>query len=282
MLLASSASAWNALPLLIESPTTLPGGTVQFELGCGFLGHKNFGFSPFSTSFHRDVYSWPTFGARIGLGTRVDLHLTYEVLFVEEDELRIKERWKSGDLAFFTKINVMSERRWRPALGVTLGAKVPNAGDAYRVGTDETDLVFLLLAEKRLATITLNAQAGFLILGNPYSLARQDDLIAYGAAATVPLWNTVRARVEFAGQALGTARNECASALLHLLLDQEHLLWNLSGRIGLLPNSESWGLSGGVQINLTFEPLQRFFQNTDNSRDNSETRIKIPVSELSL
>ncbi len=253
-------TAWNALPLLIESPTTLPGGTVQFELGCAFLGHKNFAFSPFSRYFHRDVFSWPTFGARIGLGTRVDLHFAYEMLFVEEDELRIKERWKSGDLAFFTKIHMMQERERRPGLGVTLGAKLPNASDTYRVGTDETDLAFFLLAEKHQAPLTLNAQIGLLILGNPYGVARQDDLLAYGIGATAPLWADVHARLELAGQTLGTAKNERASAILHILLDQKHLLWNLSGRIGLLPNSESWGLSGGVRINLTFEPLQRFFQ----------------------
>ena len=254
------AAAWNALPLLTEAPVTLPGGSVQIELGCGFLGHKNFAFSPFSRHHHRDVLSWPTFGGRIGLGSRVDLHITYEVLFVEEDEFRIKERWKSGDLAFFTKIHAMRERRLWPALGVMLGAKLPNAGDTYRVGTDETDLVFFLLAEKRLAAAILNAQTGLLILGNPYGLARQDDLLGYGLAATVPLRDDVLARLEFAGQTLGTANNQRASAILRILLDQNHLLWNLSGRVGLLPNSESWGLSGGVQITMAFNALKQFFQ----------------------
>lgn len=251
--------AWNALPLLVESPTTLPGGNVQLELGGGFLGHKNFAFSPFSEHFHRDVFSWPTFGARIGLGARVELHMRYEVLFVEEDELRIKERWKSGDLAFFTKIHAMPERQWWPGLGVTLGAKLPNASNTYRVGTDEADLAFLLLAEKRMAPVTLNAHVGLLILGDPYGMARQDDLLAYGLAGTVPLQSDIEVRAEITGQALGTSHNESASAILHLLLDQEHLVWNLSGRVGLLPNSESWGLSGGVQFTMIFELLQQFF-----------------------
>ncbi len=259
-LCAIPAAAWNALPLLTESPATLPGGSVQIELGCGFLGHKNSAFSPFSRHYHRNVLSWPTFGGRIGLGSRVDLHMTYEVLFVEEDELRIKERWKSGDLAFFTKIHVMQERRRRPGLGVMLGAKLPNASNTYRVGTDETDLVFFLLAEKRLAPIIINAQTGLLILGNPDGLARQDDLLGYGLAATVPLRDDVFARLELAGQTLGTAKNQRASAILHILLDQNHLLWNLSGRAGLLPNSESWGLSGGVRITMIFNALKQFFQ----------------------
>jgi hypothetical protein len=183
----------------------------------------------------------------------------YEVLFVEEDELRIKERWKSGDLAFFTKIHAMPERRWRPSLGITFGAKLPNAGNRYRVGTDETDLAFLVLGEKRMAPVTLNAHVGLLILGDPYSLGRQDDLLAYGLAGTVPLRSDIRVRAEVTGQTLGTSHNEAASAILSLLLDQEHLVWNISGRVGLLPNSESWGISGGVQITMTFESLQQFF-----------------------
>jgi hypothetical protein len=258
-LLSPPALAWNALPLSVESPTTLPAGDVQFEIGCGFLGHKNFAFSPFSRHFHRDVLSWPTFGARIGLGSHVELRMMYEVLFVEEDELRIKERWKSGDLAFFTKIHAMSERRWRPSFGITLGAKLPNAGNSYRVGTDETDLAFLLLAEKRMAPVGLNAHIGLLILGDPYSLARQDDLLAYGLAGTAPLWSDIRVRAEVTGQAMGTSHNAAASAILSLLLDQEHLVWNLSGRVGLLPNSEAWGISGGVRFTMTFEALQQFF-----------------------
>lgn len=257
---AMPAAAWNALPLSTESPYTLPAGNMQFNLGCGFWGHKNFGFSPFSQHFHRDVYSWPALAVGIGLGSRVDLRFTYDVLFVEEDELRIKERWKSGDLAFFTKIQVLEERRWRPALGVSLGAKLPNAGQNYRVGTDETDLAFLVLAEKQARTITLNAQAGLLILGNPYSMARQDDLLAYGLAATLPVRGPMHAGVELIGQALGTAHNEYASALAHLHLTQERLLWTLSGRVGLLPNSAAWGLSGNVKINLTFEPLRQFLK----------------------
>lgn len=251
--------SWNALPLVVESPSTLSGGELQFEVGCGFLGHKNLTFSPFSTHFHRDVLSWPTFGMRIGLGTRVDLHLQYEVLFVEEDELRIKERWKSGDVAFFTKIHALQERHWLPGLGVKLGAKLPNASNIYRVGTDETDLAFLILFEKHVAPVVLHAQAGLLILGDPYSLARQDDLLAYGIAGTVPIGSDLQARIEIAGQTLGTLHNEHASAILHILLDQEHLIWNLSGRVGLHPNSESWGISGNVRINLTFEPLKNFF-----------------------
>jgi hypothetical protein len=257
--LPSPAWGWNTLPLAVESPYTIPGGTVQFELGCGFLGHKNFGFSNFSEHFHRDVLSWPTLGLNIGLGKRVEFQMSYEVLFVEEDELRIKERWKSGDLAFFTKINLLQERTWLPGIGVKLGAKLPNASNVYRVGTDEADLAFLAITEKTVDFMTLNAHVGLLILGNPYALAQQDDLLAYGIAGNLPITTDVSARLEVAGQTLGTAHNEAASAIGRILLDQKRMIWNLSGRVGLLPNSESWGISGGLRINIEFEALAEFF-----------------------
>ena len=144
-------------------------------------------------------------------------------------------------------------------MGLKLGAKLPNASNTYRVGTDETDLAFLAIIEKTMTSMTLNGHVGLLILGNPYALAQQDDLLAYGIAGSLPIASDVSARVEVAGQTLGTAHNEAASVIGQLLLDQEMLVWNLSGRVGLLSNSESWGISGGVRINIEIEALKEFF-----------------------
>ena len=248
--------AWNRLPLQAEAPTVLQAGILQLDFGLQYLSHTNFPFSAFSTDSERDVLSLPTLGLRVGLGKRSELQLSYELLFVEEEEFRIREPWKSGDLDIFTKIEFWQERQWLPATGVKVGVKLPNASNDYRVGTDETDFAFSALFAKRVASITTTANVGLLILGNPFEHASQDDLLSYALACSFPWNGRVTTTAEIAGQVLGTADNERSSALFHLSIRNEHLTWKLSGRIGLLENSEDWGFGAGVT--WTWDGLRRW------------------------
>jgi hypothetical protein len=243
----SRSHAWNQLPLLAESPTTLSAGQVEVELGVKFLGRKNFPFSRFSKTHTRNVLSMPTLGLHFGLGQRTELHLSYEVLCVEEDEFRIREQWKSGDLAVFTKIALLAERRRRPALGLRVGAKLPNSDSTYRVGTDETDLAFSTLFEKTFSPVTMTAHLGLLILGNPYKQVSQDDLLEYGLACAMPWKSQFTWVAEVAGQAFGTAYNQRSTAALHWQFHDGALTWTLSGRAGLVENSADWGISASVR-----------------------------------
>jgi hypothetical protein len=248
--------AWNQLPLLTDSPQVLPAGQVQVDFGLKFLSHKNFPFSPSSKRFSRNVLSFPTLGINFGLGKQVELQLTYEVLFVEEEELTIKETWKSGDLAFFTKLEILEERRHLPGMGIKFGAKLPNANNTYRVGTDETDLAFSALFGKTFSSFALDANLSLLILGDPFNNARQDDLLGYGIAWTIPWKHHITWTLEVAGQVLGTSYNENASAVLHLDFEDGAFTWTITGRAGLLKNSEDWGVSAGVR--WTFDGLTRW------------------------
>lgn len=253
---AFPAFAWNQLPLLTDSPQVLPAGQVQLDLGLKFLSHKNFPFSPFSKDFSRNVLSFPTLGMNFGLGKHVELQLTYEVLFVEEEELTIKETWKSGDLVFFTKLAILEERKHLPGMGIKFGAKLPNAGDTYRVGTDETDLAFSALFGKTFSSFALDANLSLLILGDPFDNARQDDLLGYGIAWTIPWKPHITSTLEVAGQVLGTSYNENASAVLHLDFEDGAFTWTIAGRAGLLKNSEDWGMS--ARVRWTFDGLTRW------------------------
>lgn len=253
---AFPAFAWNQLPLLTDSPQVLPAGQVQLDVGLKFLSHKNFPFSACSDDSSQNILSLPTLGMNFGIAKRVELQLTYEVLFVEEEKLKLKEQWKSGDLAFFTKVAILEERRRLPGMGVKFGAKLPNADNTYRVGTDETDLIFSVLFGKTFSSVTMNANLGLLILGNPFEEARQDDLLGYGIAWTFPWKHHITYTVEVAGQVLGTSHNERALAVLQIDLEDEAFTWTISGRAGLLKNSEDWGISAGVR--WTFDGLTRW------------------------
>jgi hypothetical protein len=243
---AFPVSAWNQLPLLTDSHRVLPAGQVQLGAGFQFLSHKNFPFSTFSDDFARDVLSLPTLAMNFGLGKRVELQMTYELLFVEEEQLRVRELWKSGDLALFTKLELLEERRRLPGMGLKFGAKLPNASDTYRVGTDETDLAFTALFGKTFSPISIHANLGLLILGSPFENARQDDLLGYGIACVIPRKPNMTYAAEVIGQTFGTSHNERASAVFHVYYKHGALLWNISSRVGLLNNSENWGISGGV------------------------------------
>ena len=244
--------AWNQLPLLADSPQMLPAGQIQFEVGLQFRSHENFAFSAFSEGFARNLLSIPTLGVKVGLGPLAEVELTYEVLCVEERDLLIKEQWKSGDLAFFTKVHILDEGRRRPGLGIKFGAKLPNASESYRVGTNETDLAIVGLFEKTFAAFRLTANLGFLNLGDPYHNAAQDDLLSYSLACTLPGRQDLTYTIEVAGQAGGVSHNERASAVFHLYFQQAALTWNLAARAGLLGNSEAWGLAGGVRWTFDF------------------------------
>ena len=252
----SRAYAWNRLPLQADTPTVLQPGIVQLDLGLQYLQHTNFLFSSFSQDAARDVLSLPTLGIRVGLGKRSEFQLSYELLFVEEETFRIREPWKSGDLDLFTKIAFWQERQWLPATSMKAGVKLPNAGNDYRVGTDETDFAFSVLFAKHVASITTTANLGLLILGNPFDHAQQDDLLSYVLAWSFP-WNAhVTSTAEIAGQMFGTADNQRSDLLLHLHIHHNQLTWKLSGRIGLLDNSADWGLAAGVT--WTWDGLKRW------------------------
>jgi hypothetical protein len=242
--------------LQADQPAVLPPGVVAVDLGLHYLHHVNFPFSAFSQDAGRDVLSLPTLGVRVGLGTRSELQLSYEVLFVEEEAFRIREPWKSGDLDLFTKIEVWQERRRLPGAGLKVGVKLPNAGNDYRVGTDETDFAFSALFAKQVASMTVSANLGLLILGNPYEQARQDDLLSYALACTLPWKAYVTTTAEIAGQLFGTAENERSDLLLHLHFRDNTRTWRLSGRIGLLDNSADWGIGAGVT--WTWDGLKRW------------------------
>ena len=196
--------------------------------------------------------------------------MTYEILSDKRKELNIdkrgetsgpafstkNERWESGDLAFFTKIEILQERQKLPAIGMKFGAKLPNASDENRVGTDRTDLAFSTLFEKTLSPLITTAYLGLLILGNPFKSASQDDLLSYGFACSLPWQDRATFTAEIAGQTLGASNNQRSSALLHVYIPYKALTWNISGRVGLLEGSEDWGIFGGVR--WTFHLLTRW------------------------
>ncbi len=239
--------AWNQLPLFAESPQVLPAGQLQFGIGAQFLNRKNFYFSPSSRDFSRNVMAFPVLDARFSLGGYAELQLMYEVLSVEEKETNIQEDWTSGDLAFFTKMQLWQEQRVTPGLGIKVGAKLPNADETRRIGTDEADIALLVLAEKSVPRLTLQTHVGLLILGDPFSKASQDDLLSYAVACRIAQGKQLRYSLEIAGQTLGVKHNEQAVGVARVSFLRGAFTFHLATRAGLLKNSEDWGVSGGIQ-----------------------------------
>ncbi len=71
------------------------------------------------------------------------------------------------DLVIATKVRVLSEREGRPAFGLRLATKLPNASNESGIGLDTMDFTASLLVGKTVRSMRTVANGGFGILGDP-------------------------------------------------------------------------------------------------------------------
>ena len=105
-----------------------------------------------------------------------------------------------GDLSVATKINLLGERTLTPALGIRTAVKLPNTSYLpNKLGSDQTDFYFSLLASKSFASIVARLNLGLGILGNPRAAGSQDDIYIVSGTVIVPLFTGWSAFVETYG-----------------------------------------------------------------------------------
>lgn len=181
------AGAASLLPLVSsQEVTTLPNGRAEAILSFGYT--DGLWFPPFTqpgTVCCQTVMSLPQIGFNIGLGDRVEVQASYELLYNHETVLGqgTQTNFGSGDARLFAKVRAFSEEGWRPALGLRFGTKLPNANYADHLGTDRIDWGGEILASKEVGPVNLLANIGLQLLDNP-TQGGQDDLFSWGVAAT--------------------------------------------------------------------------------------------------
>lgn len=206
--LASSSAAWGQQrPLLTEDPETVGAGLVLVE---GGVDVQRDIFYP-ASGLHGNLLRAPLIGVSLGLSSIAELQvdggpymrldvtsrepapLAHELTFTGDRTTDVV------DFVIATKIRLLSETPGRPAFGIRLATRLPNASNESGLGLDTTDFFITTLFGKTVQSIRAVGNVGFGILGDPVRGDRQGDVLTYGAS----LARAVRQGVEIVGEING-------------------------------------------------------------------------------
>src|SRR6185436_9530859 len=86
------------------------------------------------------------------------------------------------DLVVATKIRLLDEKPGRPAFGLRLATRLPNASNETGLGLDTTDFFVSALVGKTVQSIRVVGNVGLGILAEPTRGDSQNDVLTYGAS----------------------------------------------------------------------------------------------------
>jgi len=272
---AGGARAEWLAPLTVETPQTIPGGTIDLALGASYYHNLRFpAFTPPGYINWQNLIAVPAFGVRAGVGGMVEIQASYELLDLNESTTDgAHHTYGGGDARLFTKIYVVRERTWIPAMGLRFGTKLPDANVDQRLGTDETDFFIQWLGSKQIGSFTANVNLGIALLGNPgfdpQNPRGQDDLITWAVGVTSPTlgahtpeeWG-VRFLAEFAGATGSRLDFGNDGAAFRTGLQALYGPWTLyaGASAGLYGAAEQYGVMGGVIYAFELERLAALFE----------------------
>ena len=189
VLLPLSSAFAQQRPLVTEDPETIGGGRLLLESGFDVEWDVSYPVSGLSG----DRLSVPTFGVSIGLSSIAEIQIDggfYQRLSITDREtaplsglLDIDDDDTSDieDFVLATKVRLVSESGARPALGLRVATRLPNASNESGLGHDLTDFFASLLLGKTVRSVRVVGNAGVAILGDPTSdVPEQNDLMTYG------------------------------------------------------------------------------------------------------
>lgn len=260
-----AADASSLLPLRSESAAPLPSGTLEAVLGVSYFNNQRFPlFTPAGYIRNQDRVSVPEISFRIGAGGWVEIQAAYELIYLNESTQDGSDsKYGSGDARLHTKVRVLREGEYRPAVGLRFGTKLPNANRDDRLGTDETDFGIEALASKDFGPLESHVNLGILLLDNPgpvpgapnRSSDGQDDLFTYSVAlashplgADSPQAFSLRFLAEVGGFAGSRSSfdNDRTSLALGMQLRRGGFTLYSGVSAGLVTASENYGLRLGV------------------------------------
>jgi hypothetical protein len=176
-------------PLVTEDPETVGGGRVLIEAG---LDLQRDVFFPVS-GLRGNRVVLPTVSVSVGLSSIAELQID-GALYQRLDITERRPAPLSGllnftgdrttdvdDFIIATKLRLVGESGSRPAIGLRLATKLPNASNEAGLGTDLTDFFASLLFAKTVQSVRIVGNGGLAILGDPTSaIPEQNDLLTFG------------------------------------------------------------------------------------------------------
>jgi hypothetical protein len=211
--LAVAVLAWTTSaqaqqrPLVTEDPETIGAGLVLLE---GGFDQQHEVFYP-ASGLQGNLLRIPTLGVSFGISSiaelQVDGGLYNRLSITSRQEAPLSNQLNfSGDtthavedIVVATKIRLLSETSSRPAFGVRLATKLPNASNESGLGLDTTDFYVAALVGKTVQSIRFVGNVGLGILADPTRGDRQNDVLTYGASIA----RAVRQGLEVVGEING-------------------------------------------------------------------------------
>jgi hypothetical protein len=185
----STTAAAQQRPLVTEDPETVGGGRILFEAG---LDLQRDVFFPVS-GLRGNRVVLPTVSVSIGLSSIAELQVDgafYQRLNIAERrdaplsavlDVDGDQTTDVDDFVVATKLRLVTESGRRPAIGLRLATKLPNASNESGLGTDMTDYYASLLIAKTVQSIRVVGNGGIAILGDATSaVPEQNDLMTFG------------------------------------------------------------------------------------------------------
>jgi hypothetical protein len=188
LLLFAHPAAAQQRPMVTEDPETIGSGLILLE---GGIDLQRGIFYPLS-GLEGNLLRAPVFGVSLGLSSIAELQIDggpYNRLTVTgrepaplTDRLDFEGDRTTDveDLVIATKIRLLGEAASRPAIGMRLATRLPNASNESGLGRDTTDFFTSILVGKTVESIRFVGNLGFGILGDPIQGDRQGDVLTYG------------------------------------------------------------------------------------------------------
>lgn len=207
LIVTAMPAAAQQRPLVTEDPETIGGGNILIEGGVDVQREV---FYPVS-GLQGNLLRLPVLGLSFGLSSIAELQIDggfYNRLTVTSREpaalsgqLDFTGDRTSDveDLVVATKLRLLSETASRPAFGLRLATRLPNASNESGLGLDTTDFYASALIGKTVQSVRIVGNLGLGILGDPVRADRQADALTYGFS----LARAVRQGVELVGEVNG-------------------------------------------------------------------------------
>jgi hypothetical protein len=266
--LAPPAHAEWLAPLTTETAETLPAWTAQVGLGASYFRNRRYPpFTPSGFVQEQHLTTVPELGFRVAAGDMVEIQASYEFINLDEETIAGKnDVYGGGDARLFTKVWILRERTWVPAMGLRFGVKLPNASVDDRLGTDETDFHITWLGSKRFGEFAVHLNLGLAILGNPGfgsdESTGQDDLFTYAVGLVTPTLGAatedavgVRGLLEVAGQTGSRFDNDGDAMRLGVQVPWKGFTFYAGASAGLASAAEKYGFMGGLLYAFDLKPL---------------------------
>jgi hypothetical protein len=250
-------SAESFRPLKTQSSKTLTAGELELDVAAEYRYDINFPFDFEVLGMpDRKEFSVPRIELDVGIADNLELQFVYEYLSIDESgplrsvegvTTELKRQSGSGNLRFFTKWRFLDQEGWLPDLALRMGAKLPNADNAKRLGTDKIDLFLDLIIGRHYDKFSTSLNIGAGILDNPRLIGPpQDDVLTYGVAVVYKATENLDIAGEVNGVNSDDALNELSAVMGALRYHWKSLRFYAGFSAGLVGRSEDMGAVVGV------------------------------------